>query len=182
VLSDDKSAVAFLSDDDAKNGIVDIAFARLASGENSAGIDADGRLAVFEFERTNRRGMDLILEEADFRSADNAGISVADLPEVSIDGLDIPARYELVQNYPNPFNATTQIEFRLPQQSQMQLVILNVLGQPVRTLINRSMDAGTHRIVWNGRNETGQEVVSGIYIVHMKAGSFRETKEMLFLK
>jgi hypothetical protein len=171
-----------LTDDDAKNGVLDVAFARLSGGETTAEIDANGRLAVFEFERTGSNGMDLIVEIADLRSADNVAISVADLPDVSVEGTDIPSRYELVQNYPNPFNANTQIEFRLPRQGLMQLVVLNVLGQPVRTLVERTMDVGTHRVVWDGRNDAGQEVVSGIYLVHMKAGSFRETREMLFLK
>ncbi|RKY89822.1 hypothetical protein DRQ09_00755, partial [candidate division KSB1 bacterium] len=94
----------------------------------------------------------------------------------------IPDEYGLSQNYPNPFNPETKIRFQLPMASKVVLKVYNVLGQEVRTLVNKEMKAGYHSIVWDGRNNYGVRVASGVYIYRIKAGKFVASKKMLFLK
>ncbi len=90
--------------------------------------------------------------------------------------------YQLAQNYPNPFNPTTTISFQIPKAQKVQLLVYNVLGQKVTTLLDKSMSAGDYQVKWDGRNESGVPVSSGIYILHFKAGDFVRNKRMVLLK
>ncbi len=90
--------------------------------------------------------------------------------------------YELKQNYPNPFNPTTTIAFTLPFSERVRLEIFNILGQKVRTLINTQMDYGKHQVVWDGKNQQGMVVPSGIYIYRLKTDHFNATKRMVLLR
>ena len=94
----------------------------------------------------------------------------------------MPEKFTLFQNFPNPFNLATNISFYLSEKSQVKLVIYNVLGERVRTLINGSLDAGSHSITWDGKNETGSVVASGIYFYKLNAGDQVMTKKMNLLK
>ncbi|MFH1195137.1 MAG: FlgD immunoglobulin-like domain containing protein [bacterium] len=94
----------------------------------------------------------------------------------------IPTTFSLSQNYPNPFNPETNIEFNLPANETVKLVIYNVLGQKVKTLINNDMKAGSYKTVWNGRDDFGKQVASGIYMISLESNSFRATKKMTLLK
>ncbi len=90
---------------------------------------------------------------------------------------NLPTEYALSQNYPNPFNPSTTISFALPEANHVRLDIYNVLGQQVETLLDRNMSAGQHEIEWN----TGT-AASGVYFYRLTAGTFSETKKMMFLK
>lgn len=105
-------------------------------------------------------------------------------PLVSIDGKQQPpvSTFRLAQNYPNPFNPQTTIEFTVPRMEQVKLNVYNILGQRVRELTNRTYRPGTYRIVWDGFSESGTAVASGIYILEMRAGAFRQTRKMLLVK
>lgn len=94
----------------------------------------------------------------------------------------LPASFELSQNYPNPFNPTTTIEFALPTRSFVNLVIYNILGQRVKTLVSEELSAGYKRITWNGRDERGSDVALGIYLYRLSAGQRIESRKMLLLK
>ena len=94
----------------------------------------------------------------------------------------IPEEYLLKQNYPNPFNPTTTIEFSLPAAAHARLAIYNILGQRVRTLVNTAYQAGEYAIVWNGRDDTGLPVSSGIYIYELKTENFIKRNKMVFMK
>lgn len=89
---------------------------------------------------------------------------------------------ELRGNFPNPFNPETTISFSLAEKSSVRIDIYNVLGQRVRTLVNDTMDAGMHQVVWNGRNQNDHAVSSGIYFMKMKGGRFTFTQKMILLK
>jgi hypothetical protein len=89
---------------------------------------------------------------------------------------------QLAQNYPNPFNPTTTLAFSLANEAQVQLSIFEVNGALVRTLLDRQQGAGVHRIKWDGRNDHGQPVASGVYFYRLVAGAFTETKKMTILK
>ncbi len=94
----------------------------------------------------------------------------------------VPSDYALLQNYPNPFNPSTVIRFRLPAAADAKLTIYNVLGQTVRVLFNGNLSAGEHSYEWNGLNENGESVQSGIYFYRLETPSWADSKKMTFLK
>ncbi|MFI5252130.1 MAG: T9SS type A sorting domain-containing protein [Bacteroidota bacterium] len=94
----------------------------------------------------------------------------------------IPLTYYLAQNYPNPFNPSTKFEFGLPVASHMEIVVYNVLGQKVNTLVNEDRSAGLHTIVWNGVSQFGNQVSSGVYFVRMVAGKFSQVRKIMLIK
>jgi hypothetical protein len=94
----------------------------------------------------------------------------------------IPVAYGLDQNYPNPFNPTTTINYQLPKESSVKLVIYNILGQPVRTLVNDRQAASSYTITWDGKNDNGVPVSTGTYIYRLTAGDYLATKKMNLLK
>ncbi|MBD3402850.1 T9SS type A sorting domain-containing protein [candidate division GN15 bacterium] len=105
------------------------------------------------------------------------------IPSLSVDDEDgLPTRYALEQNYPNPFNPTTTIEFALPAGAHVRVVVYNVLGEAVRTLTDRTWPAGMHRVQWNGRNESGRVLSSGVYFYRLEAGDYSATRKMLLIK
>lgn len=90
---------------------------------------------------------------------------------------NLPVSYELKQNYPNPFNPTTEIAFTLANQENVSLVVYNIIGQEVATLISSPMSAGSHAVKFNASN-----LSSGIYLYRLKAGNFVSIKKMILLK
>jgi hypothetical protein len=94
----------------------------------------------------------------------------------------IPTEFGLSQNYPNPFNPTTKIHYQLPQNSKVSLVIYDMLGQRVKTLISSEHEAGYYTVEWNGLSDNGTYVASGLYIYRLKAGSYVATQKMNFVK
>ncbi len=94
----------------------------------------------------------------------------------------VPEKFALFQNFPNPFNLATNISFYLSEKSQVNLNIYNVLGEKVRTLVNGTLDAGSHSITWDGKNEAGSVVASGIYFYRLNVGDQVMTKKMSLLK
>jgi hypothetical protein len=96
--------------------------------------------------------------------------------------LDIPSAYVLSQNYPNPFNLTTKIDYTLPRQAAVSLTIYNILGQNIRHWRFEYQPAGTYSIDWDGNNDWGSEVSSGIYFMQMKTDDFSDSRKMVLLK
>lgn len=94
----------------------------------------------------------------------------------------IPMQFALDQNFPNPFNPTTLIRFALPQNASTRLVIYDLLGREVRTLVNSELNAGYFETTWDGKNNVGSQVATGVYIYRIEAGSFISTKKMMLLK
>ena len=94
----------------------------------------------------------------------------------------IPMKYALYQNFPNPFNPVTEIQFDIPDISTVELVVYNLMGQEVRRLVNGEIQAGYHRIVWDGLNNRGESVSTGVYIYSLISPSFHSTKKMVLLK
>ncbi len=94
----------------------------------------------------------------------------------------LPKDFALHQNYPNPFNAGTTIIYELPQASHVKIEITNVLGQMVATAFDAQESAGIHSVQWNGTDDLGRPVASGIYIYRMAAGAFSTERKMVLLK
>ena len=109
-------------------------------------------------------------------------------PSYSLNGVtdvgdeELPSEFELSQNYPNPFNPSTTINYALPSASYVTIKVYNILGQEIKTLVSQEMMAGKHNIVWNGVNDYGQKVASGVYLYRISAGNFIQSKKMLLLK
>jgi hypothetical protein len=132
-----------------------------------------------------------------------AKISVANLPEGVMIYLDnepisasdqifpgvyklsfgiLPKRFALYQNAPNPFNPTTAITFDIPAKADVQLEVYDLLGRRVNMLVNDEMTAGSYRVTWDGKDESGREVPSGIYFYRIKAGDDVANRRMLLIK
>lgn len=94
----------------------------------------------------------------------------------------IPESYALQQNYPNPFNPVTTIRYDLPEEVQVDLRIFDLMGREVRTLAHESQTPGQKTIVWDGTDNTGQKVSAGVYLYRLQAGTYLETRKMVFLK
>jgi len=103
---------------------------------------------------------------------------------VSVDEQEFstPSTYGLSQNYPNPFNPSTTIKYELPQRVDVKLQIFDMLGQHVRTLVNQSQPAGRYVITWDGRNENGQQVASGVFLYQFGTGNFVQTRRMTLVR
>jgi hypothetical protein len=90
---------------------------------------------------------------------------------------NVPSSYSLSQNYPNPFNPVTKIAFSLPKNSDVKLVVFDILGREVATLVNDYRTAGTHSIEFNASN-----LASGVYLYRIEAGDFKDVKRMMLVK
>lgn len=95
---------------------------------------------------------------------------------------EIPGNFSLAQNYPNPFNPSTSIAFQIGESGLVALEIFDASGRLVKTLVNENRAAGNYTERWDGRNNIGQQVSSGIYFYQINAGSFRQVKKMILLK
>lgn len=96
--------------------------------------------------------------------------------------LEAPKEFRLLQNSPNPFNPVTAIKFQLPVVSRVSIIVYNILGREVATLVNEDRSAGSHIVYWNGRDNQGTQVASGIYLYRIQAGNYSETRKMNLMK
>jgi hypothetical protein len=94
----------------------------------------------------------------------------------------IPADYSLAQNYPNPFNPTTTFRYGMPKEGHVTLKIYNLTGQEVRTLVDDFQSAGLRSVTWDGKNDLGQSVPSGVYMYRLVAGDFVQIRKMSLVK
>jgi hypothetical protein len=94
----------------------------------------------------------------------------------------LPSSFTVFQNYPNPFNPSTTISYGLPETGPVKVIIYNVLGREVKTLVNTNQKAGIQNVVWNGDNNAGHTVASGIYFYKVIAGEQVQVKKMIMLK
>jgi|GEM_PF-3044355 len=123
-----------------------------------------------------------LLDEATPDSCNDEAFSEPPPGEKVVARPSIPTHFDLGQNYPNPFNPTATIQYALPVPARVELKIFNILGQVVRTLVDEEKPVGYHQVVWDGKDQTGQAVSSGIYLYQIKAGDFVETKKMQLVK
>lgn len=93
-----------------------------------------------------------------------------------------PSEFTLSQNYPNPFNQSTKIEFTLSHSGFVSLNIYDLLGRKIRTLVSENLSSGYKSVLWDGENESGKEVASGLYFYQLKIGGFSEAKKLVLLK
>lgn len=110
------------------------------------------------------------------------GFGANDVREVQSSEESTPSEFSLYQNYPNPFNPYTNFRFTLATSAHVKIEIYNIVGQRVRTLVDVDMKAGVYVADWDGKNDKGKSVSSGIYLYRMQAGDFTDMKKMLLLK
>ncbi len=100
----------------------------------------------------------------------------------------IPKVFELYQNYPNPFNVSTMVRYSIPDRDierrpyHITLKIYNILGQEVRTLVDQEQPTGDYRVLWDGRDNSGKDVSSGVYFCRLKTGKFTRARKMILLR
>jgi hypothetical protein len=99
-----------------------------------------------------------------------------------INPVTVPTTFALRQNSPNPFNPATRISYDLAQAGDVRVTVFNVLGQHVNDLVDEYQEAGSYEVVWNGKDNNGASVASGIYFYRIKTTEFSDTKKMLLLK
>lgn len=93
-----------------------------------------------------------------------------------------PARFVLHQNYPNPFNPETTIQYQMPKRSEVKLVIFSLLGQRVATLVDEVQSIGVYSVQWDGKDDTGKEVASGVYLYRLQTNQFVQVKKLALLR
>jgi hypothetical protein len=129
-----------------------------------------------------------------FAGTDGGGVRrrpLSELTAVKDDFSQAPVGFTLEQNYPNPFNRSTErsrrspsttIRYQLPKTTQVLLKIYNTFGQEVRMLVNARQPAGVNSVVWDGRDESGKEVSSGIYIYRLQTGESIQSRKLSFVR
>ena len=116
-------------------------------------------------------------------SVEEFNLTIIDDITLGIDDLTLlPTKYNLSQNYPNPFNPITTIEFALPKRTKVKLVVYNLQGREIYTLINNNLNVGYHSVQWNGINKFGNQVSSGVYIYMLETSDYGKIQKMVLLK
>ncbi|MFC1499824.1 kelch repeat-containing protein [Candidatus Zixiibacteriota bacterium] len=163
---------------DEELGRIELMYGRLDELEPE--VSGSGRLASLQFRKLSEENSTLDIRY-DLRNG-HAERLVSDQYQTSVTARWIPTDFALMQNYPNPFNGETIIRFQLPAERKVQLYIYNIRGQRVATVVDRQMEAGYHRVTWNGLNDDGRQVSSGIYIYLIQAGPHRQSKKLTYIK
>ncbi len=120
-------------------------------------------------------------------AGNSPGLSVIDSAEAKVDlgtgtGEVLPVDFTLFQNYPNPFNPSTVIEYYLPRTSHVTLAVFNIVGQRVRTLVDDTRAAGRHSVVWDGTDDSGRSVATGVYFSSLSSDQTENRAKMVLLK
>jgi len=149
---------------------------------NNSVIPGQGNTAdKTEYEYNDRTARAGITYEYMLESLSYSGVRVQE--QVIEIAVPMPNEYTVLGNYPNPFNPTTQIAFRLPETSDVSILIYGIQGNLVRELtLNQSFEAGDHFITWDATDNNGQPVASGMYVYLFTAGKYNKTEKMLLLK
>jgi hypothetical protein len=142
-------------------------------------IEGSGDVAYLTF-RPMSDGYTLVVEDAELRGADNEAL------DADIEGVEskpeLPTVFRLAENVPNPFNPVTSIRFDVPRESAVTIRIYDVAGRLVRTLVDGMINPGRHSEAWDGRDDHGEDVGSGVYFCTMEAPEFHGSRKMLLLK
>jgi hypothetical protein len=101
---------------------------------------------------------------------------------LAVDEVTFPTQFSLYQNFPNPFNPVTTLRYDLPENGIVTIIIYDMLGRQVKTLINQTQDAGYRSIIWDATNDYGKPVSAGIYLYQVQAGEYMEVRKMVLVK
>ena len=123
----------------------------------------------------------LYLEEESMYQSVNI-VMITDPDNVGVDTKTNPFSFALHQSFPNPFNPSTEIRYEIPDDLLVSVAVYDVVGRLIRSLINESRPAGSYSVVWDGKNDLGARVATGIYIYSIEAGKHRQNKKAVLLK
>jgi alkaline phosphatase D len=121
-------------------------------------------------------------DPAGFKTIYAQGVNGLPVSVEQRDDSSLPLVHHLYQNYPNPFNPTTTIKFSVPERGHSELYIINLMGQRIRTLMNSELKAGYHEMVWDGKNDQGIDVTSGVYFIALKSGDVMKLRKITLIK
>ena len=161
-----------------KDGLVKVGILDM---KGNSYIPAGSRLDLLILESKSVKSTNLKIKEAILADRKGSVIPVKILTDGEKEELR-PKSFTLFQNYPNPFNPQTQIRYAIPKDCDVKVTIYNLLGQRVRILVDERQRAGSKTVHWDGKDEQGVEVASGIYFYKIQAEEFVQTKKMLLLK
>ncbi|MCU7490651.1 MAG: T9SS type A sorting domain-containing protein [Ignavibacteria bacterium] len=142
----------------------------------------------------NNEGLaNVSVSDLDYRASDNRifaathGRGMFSAPwttttDIADEGAKSPVSFNLMQNYPNPFNPSTTIKYQIPEAANVKVTVYDLTGKQVAELVNDFKQAGHYEVTWMGRNESGQQVASGVYLYTIKAGSFTKSMKMMMMK
>ena len=153
-----------------------------------AGIKGSGAVMWLRFRALKSGSLDLNLQDSHVRDSSNKellaqGEVARNLPEQAVQmESGVPAAYRLGDAVPNPFNPRTTISYDLPATTAVKLAIYDVTGRVVRTLVDGVQAAGSHSAEWDGTNDNGRHVESGVYFYAIRAGSYESQRRMALLK
>jgi parallel beta-helix repeat protein len=158
------------------NGLVDVDLAALGPEGYLVG---SGAVAYLDFSYESSEMASVVrLKEAILYDGEGNEVELSPTDvEVESQDAPIPAKFALHHNHPNPFNPTTTIKYDLPQDTHVKLVVYNVRGQKVATLVDGMVQAGSHQVMWNA-----DDLSSGVYFYKITAGNFTEMRKMILLK
>jgi len=128
------------------------------------------------------------LESLEIAGKQVAGVLIRGLRDldqktcVAGSGGNLPNEFELFQNYPNPFNLSTVIRFASKAPTDVSLIVYNLSGQKMATLVEGMREAGMYRVNWDGTDDDGNALASGIYLYRLKSSTYEETKKLLLLR
>ncbi|MEJ2720973.1 MAG: FlgD immunoglobulin-like domain containing protein, partial [bacterium] len=128
---------------------------------------------LWQFNGPPGTNQEVVLDQFTFVPEDGA---------TGIEDVTVPAAAHLSAAKPNPFNPSTTITYMIEKGGYAEIVVYDVLGRPVRTLVRGLVPAGVHDVVWNGRDDSGGPVASGVYLYRLRASGIVETKKMVLLK
>lgn len=149
-----------------------------------AGLDSDSDGATNGAELQDANGFWSVsqAQPGDVNLVSNPGDAGSTTEVLELDFVSAPSDFDLAQNYPNPFNPITQIRFTLSKSGFVSLEVFNVKGQKVKTLVSSPFSAGAFSVDWNGTNDFGESVRSGVYLYRIQTEQFQASKRMIFMK
>jgi hypothetical protein len=143
-------------------------------GQTLVDMDGDGKRELVFTDQSDALG-----DATNYITILEADIAVSvEIPDIS----SLPESFELHQNYPNPFNPETIIRYDIPRAGYVRISVYNMLGEVIRTLVNGHKSLGSHEVRWNGKDDSGNQVVSGVYVYTIESGNFKKSRKMTLLK
>ncbi|HDQ00639.1 MAG TPA: T9SS type A sorting domain-containing protein, partial [bacterium] len=109
-------------------------------------------------------------------------VAATGIEDISVSINDLSMDYSLAQNYPNPFNAETEIQYYIPITAKVNLTIYNLLGEEIITLVDQKLQAGSHRVHWDGRDKKGFNLPTGIYLYRIQSENYTKTRKLALMK
>ncbi|KAA3655108.1 MAG: T9SS C-terminal target domain-containing protein [Calditrichaeota bacterium] len=176
------------ADKEAHQGVLHVDIKLSGGGEQIGLTAADGltiidsltytdQIADTSYGRTTDGGDEWALFPTPTPGASNKTSAVAENSNASV-----PSEFALLQNYPNPFNPSTTITYQLPKNARVLMKVYDIVGREIATLVNSDLQAGTHKVQWNGHMQNGQLAASGVYFYRITAGDFNQVKKMMFVQ